>query len=97
HLVTLTADAEWAYGVHLLSNTVTKFHPRNPTIAPLAVLPGPRPEGNALSKDEHRLFVANRGDNTLVQIDTATMRVVRRVKTRRDPNRIYRHAAADGR
>ncbi|HSV82177.1 MAG TPA: YncE family protein [Ramlibacter sp.] len=91
HLVTLTADAEWAYGVHLLSNTVTRFHPRNPTVAPRAVLPGPRPEGNALSADERTLYVANRGDDTLVEIDTATMTVGRRVKTRRDPNRIYRH------
>ncbi|HUG23316.1 YncE family protein [Piscinibacter sp.] len=97
HLVTLTGDAEWAYGVHLLSNTVTKFHPRNPTVAPLAVLPGPRPEGNALSRDERTLFVANRGDDTLVEIDTATMALGRRVKTRRDPNRIYRHDAPDGR
>jgi len=96
HLVTLTADAEWAYAVHLLSSTVTKFHPRNPAIAPRAVLPGPRPEGNALSKDERRLFIANRGDDTLVELDTATLRVSRRVKTRRDPNRIYRHDAADG-
>jgi len=97
HLVTLTADAQWAYGVHLLSNTVTRFHPRNPTIAPVAVLPGPRPEGNALSKDERTLFVANRGDDTLVEIDTATMALGRRVKTRRDPNRIYRHDSRDGR
>ena len=96
HLVTLTADAQWAYGVHLLSNTVTKFHPRNPTIAPIAVMPGPRPEGNALSKDERTLFVANRGDDTLVEIDTATMKLGRRVKTRRDPNRIYRHDRRDG-
>ena len=41
HLVTLTADAEWAYGVHLLSNTVTKLHPRNPTIVPIAVNASP--------------------------------------------------------
>ncbi|KQW00834.1 YncE family protein [Rhizobacter sp. Root1221] len=97
HLVTLSADAQWAYGVHLLSNTVTRFHPRNPTVAPVAVLPGPRPEGNALSKDERTLFVANRGDDTLVEIDTSTMTLGRRVKTRRDPNRIYRHDRADGR
>lgn len=97
HLLTLTADAEWAYGVHLLSNTVTKFHPRNPTVAPVAVMPGPRPEGNALSKDERTLFVANRGDDTLVEIDTETMRLGRRVGTRRDPNRVCRHDSADGR
>lgn len=96
HLVTLSADAERAYGVHLLSNTVTRFHPRNPTVAPLAVLPGPRPEGNVLSRDERILFVANRGDDTLVEIHTDDMRLGRRVKTRRDPNRIYRHDRADG-
>jgi hypothetical protein len=97
HLVTLTADANWAYGVHLLSNTVTKFHPRNPTIAPQAVLPGPRPEGNALSRDERVLFVANRDDDSLVEIDTATMTLGRRARTRRDPNRIYRYDSPDGR
>lgn len=97
HLVTLTADAQCAYGVHLLSNTVTKFHPRNPTVAPVAVLPGPRPEGNALSRDERVLFVANRDDDSLVEIDTATMALGRRVRTRRDPNRIYRYDSPDGR
>jgi YVTN family beta-propeller protein len=96
HLVTLTADAQWAYGVNLLSNTVTKFHPRDATVAPRAVMPGPRPEGNALSRDERRLFVANRGDDTLVEIDTATLQPGRRVRTRSDPNRIYRHDTSDG-
>ncbi len=97
HLVTLTADAQWAYGVHLLSNTVTKFHPRNATVAPQAVLPGPRPEGNVLSRDERLLFVANRDDDSLVEINTATMTLGRRVRTRRDPNRIYRYDSPDGR
>ena len=60
-------------------------------------MPGPRPEGNALSSDERTLFVANRGDDTLVEIDTETMTCGRRVKTRSDPNRIYRTSAPDGR
>lgn len=97
HLVTLSADAERAFGVHLLSNTVTRLHPRDATVAPRAVMPGPRPEGNALSRDERTLYVANRGDDTLVEIDTETLALGRRVKTRRDPNRIYRHDLADGR
>jgi len=96
HLVTLARDASVAYGVHLLSNTVTKFDPRNATVTPRAVMPGPRPEGNALSSDEKTLFVANRGDDTLVEIDTETMTCGRRVKTRSDPNRIYRTNAPDG-
>lgn len=97
HLVTLTRDAGRAYGIHLLSNTVTQFHPRDATVAPRAVTPGPRPEGNALSSDEHTLYVANRGDDTLVAIDTETMTCGRRVKTRRDPNRIYRTTGPDRR
>lgn len=97
HLVTLTPDAGTAFGIHLLSNTVTRFHPRDAAVAPQAVTPGPRPEGNALSRDGRRLFVANRGDDTLVEIDTGTLALGRRVKTRRDPNRIYRHDTADGR
>lgn len=97
HLVTLTRDASRAYGVHLLSNTVTRLHPRDATVPPRAVMPGPRPEGNALSSDERTLYVANRGDDTLVAIDTDSMTCGRRVKTRRDPNRIYRTGAVDGR
>ena len=95
HLVTLTRDASCAYGIHLLSNTVTQFHPRDATMTPRAVMPGPRPEGNALSSDERTLYVANRGDDTLVAIDTETMTCGRRVKTRRDPNRIYRTTSSD--
>lgn len=97
HLVTLTREANSAYGVHLLSNTVTRFHPRDATVTPRSVMPGPRPEGNALSSDERTLYVANRGDDTLVAIDTETMTCGRRVKTRSDPNRIYRTTAQDGR
>ena len=97
HLVTLTRDARCAYGVHLLSNTITQLHPRDATVAPRAVMPGPRPEGNALSSDERTLYVANRGDDTLVAIDTESMTCGRRVKTRSDPNRIYRTSAPDGR
>lgn len=96
HLFALNADASVAWGVHLLSNTVTRFHPRDATVVPRAVMPGPRPEGNALSKDERLLFVANRGDDTLVEIDSERMTVGRRARTRRDPNRVYRHDAPDG-
>lgn len=96
HLFALTSDASTAFGVHLLSNTVTRFHPRDAAVAPIAVSPGPRPEGNALSRDERVLYVANRGDDTLVEIDTETMTLGRRVKTRRDPNRVYRHDPPTG-
>lgn len=97
HLFALTRDAETAYALNLLSNTVTKIKPNDPTFTPVAMVPGPVPEGNVLSADESLLFVANRGDDSLVAVNTASMRVVARGKTRRDPNRVYRYQAADGR
>jgi len=96
HLFALTRDAETAYALNLLSNTVTKIRPNDPTFTPVAMVPGPVPEGNVLSADESLLYVANRGDDTLVAVDTSSMTVVARGKTRRDPNRVYRFQAADG-
>jgi YVTN family beta-propeller protein len=90
HLFALTKDAETAYALNLLSNTVTKIRPNDPTFTPIAMVPGPVPEGNVLSSDETLLYVANRGDDTLVAVDTASMKVVAQGKTRRDPNRVYR-------
>lgn len=90
HLFALTKDSETAYALNLLSNTVTKIRPNDPTFTPIAMVPGPVPEGNVLSSDETLLYVANRGDDTLVAVDTASMKVVAQGKTRRDPNRVYR-------
>ncbi|WP_233259576.1 YncE family protein [Ramlibacter sp. WS9] len=97
HLFALTRDAETAYALNLLSNTVTKIKPNDPAFQPVAVVPGPTPEGNVLSSDESLLYVANRGDDTIVAIDTATMKVVAGGKTRRDPNRVYRTTDSEGR
>jgi YVTN family beta-propeller protein len=96
HLFALTRDAETAYALNLLSNTVTQIKPNDPTFTPQAMVPGPVPEGNVLSADEKLLYVANRGDDTLVAVDTTTLQVVARGKTRRDPNRVYRFKGADG-
>jgi YVTN family beta-propeller protein len=97
HLFTLTRDGQTAYALNLLSNTVTKIKPNDPTFAPVAAMPGPTPEGNVLSSDESLLYVANRGDDTIVAIDTASMKVVGAGKTRRDPNRVYRSKDREGR
>ncbi len=96
HLFALTQDAETAYALNLLSNTVTKIRPNDPTFTPVAMVPGPVPEGNVLSSDERLLYVANRGDDTLVSVDTASMKVVATGKTRRDPNRVYRIRDKEG-
>jgi YVTN family beta-propeller protein len=97
HLFTLTGDGQTAYALNLLSNTVTRIKPNDPTFQPVPAMPGPMPEGNVLSADESLLYVANRGDDTIVAIDTAAMRVVASGKTRRDPNRLYRYVDSEGR
>ena len=52
HLVTLTRDARCAYGVHLLSNTITQFHPRDATVAPRAAASSiARPDPHATSSN----------------------------------------------
>ncbi|CAM0553633.1 YncE family protein [Vreelandella titanicae] len=89
HLFALTRKGDWAYGVNLLSNTITKFKPHDATFTPIAMIPGRRPEGNALSADERTLFISNRDDDTIVAIDTQSMTVEKSATTGRDPNRIY--------
>lgn len=96
HLFALTKDAQTAYALNLLSNTVTKIRPNDPTFAPVAMMPGPVPEGNVLSADESLLYVANRGDDSIVAVDTASMKIIASGKTRRDPNRVYRFRGAQG-
>lgn len=96
HLFTLTRDGQTGYALNLLSNTVTKLRPNDPTFTPVPMVPGPVPEGNVLSADESLLYVANRGDDTLVAVDTQRMVVVAQGKTRRDPNRVYRYRDKDG-
>ncbi|MGO2262362.1 MULTISPECIES: YncE family protein [Halomonas] len=89
HLFALTRKGDWAYGVNLLSNTITKFKPHDATFMPIAMIPGRRPEGNALSVDEGKLFISNRDDDTIVAINTESMTIENSATTGRDPNRIY--------
>ncbi|UYG05013.1 YncE family protein [Halomonas sp. LR3S48] len=89
HLFALTRRGDWAYGVNLLSNTITKFKPHDATFTPIAMIPGRKPEGNCLSTDERTLFISNRDDDSIVAIDTESMSVRHSATTGRDPNRIY--------
>lgn len=90
HLVALTGDGETAFSLNLLSNTVTRLKPQDPTIAPQALQPGSRPEGNCLSADECTLYVTTRGDDSIVAVDTRTLEVTHRGRTGSDPTRVYR-------
>ncbi|PSJ44195.1 YncE family protein [Zobellella taiwanensis] len=89
HLFALTRDGDTAYGINLLSNTVTKFKPHDPTFTPIAMIPGRKPEGNCLSADERTLFVSNRTDNSIVAIDVESMTIRDQAETGLDPTRIY--------
>lgn len=89
HLFALTRDGQTAYAMNLLSHTVTKIKPYDATFAPLACVPGEKPEGYALSEDEKTLFVSCRWSNTLAAIDTASMQVLRSAPSRDDATRLY--------
>lgn len=89
HLFAVSGDGASAYCCNLLSHTVTKVSPRDATVAPVAVSPGEKPEGLWLTPDGATLYVANRLSDTLVAIDTASMRVTRSMSTRSDPLRVY--------
>ena len=90
HLVALTRDGETGFALNLLSNTVTRLKPQDPTVAPLPLQPGSQPEGNCFSQDERTLYVTTRGDNSIVAIDVQTLKVTHRGRTGTDPTRIYR-------
>lgn len=89
HLFALSRDGETAYAMNLLSHTVTKFKPHDPTFVPVPCSPGDKPEGNALSADERTLYITCRWSNTLCAIDTESMKVVRRAASRNDATRLY--------
>jgi len=89
HLFALTRDGQTAYAMNLLSHTVTKIHPHDATIAPVACKPGEKPEGYALSADEKTLYVTCRWSNTLCAIDTARMQVTTCAPSREDATRLY--------
>ena len=90
HLVAMTRNGETAFALNLLSNTITRLKPQDPTIAPLPMQPGSQPEGNCFSRDERTLYVTTRGDNSIVAVDVETLKVTRRGRTGADPTRIYR-------
>lgn len=89
HLLSVTRDGGIAYVTNLLTHTVTRIAPRDPTIAPRALLPGVQPEGNCLGSDETVLFVANRGSNTIARIDVRDFVVDSTAPVLADPTRIY--------
>jgi DNA-binding beta-propeller fold protein YncE len=95
HLFALNRSGETAYAMNLLSHTVTRIHPHDATVAPVACKPGQKPEGYCLSEDESTLFVSNRWSNTLAAIDTDTMKVKYAAPSRNDATRLYR--CRDGR
>ncbi|MCA6111246.1 YncE family protein [Bradyrhizobium cenepequi] len=91
HLVAVSRDGQSVFCSNLMSHSVTKVAPFGSGIAPIAIEPGVKPEGLCLSPEEDRLYVLNRGDGTIADIDTATCRVLRKVTVRGEGTRIYRY------
>lgn len=93
HLVAVTAEGRQAYCANLVSHSVTRLAPFAPSIPPVVIKPGPKPEGLCLSADETRLLVLNRGDATIAEIDTRTCEVNRTLALRGEATRLYRCGA----
>ncbi len=95
HLISVTRDGGRAFSMNLLTHTVTRLAPHDPTVAPVALMLGIQPEGNCLSEDQATLFVTNRGSGTVTRIDVAAFTVEAAAPVRPDPTRVY--LAGDGR
>ncbi len=90
HLVAVTHDGKIAFCSNLLSHSITKVAPFSAATLPVVIEPGLKPEGLCLSANEQRLYVLNRGDGTLAEIDAVTCEVLRTSKIRGEGTRIYR-------
>ena len=91
HLVAVTRNGEAAYCSNLFSHSVTKVAPFSVATAPVVIEPGVKPEGLCLSAEEDVLYVLNRGDGTIAEIDTVTCKILRTKKLRGEGTRIYRY------
>jgi DNA-binding beta-propeller fold protein YncE len=90
HLVAVTRDGNTAFCSNLQSHSITKVTPFSQTTLPVVIEPGLKPEGLCLSADEKRLYVLNRGDGTLAEIDTKTCEITRKTSIRGEGTRLYR-------
>jgi DNA-binding beta-propeller fold protein YncE len=93
HLIAVTRDGEAVYCSNLLSHSVTKVAPFSAATTPVVIEPGAKPEGLCLSADESVLYVLNRGDGTIAEVDTASCQVLRTATTRGEGTRIYRYGS----
>lgn len=93
HLLCVTRDGCTAFVTSLLTHTVTRLAPHDPTVAPVSVVPGAGPEGLCLGADESHLFVVNRGSQTVARIGCESLAVERAAPVLPDPARIYRIGA----
>jgi DNA-binding beta-propeller fold protein YncE len=93
HLIAVSHDGETVYCSNLSSHSVTKVAPFSAAATPVVIEPGAKPEGLCLSADENRLYVLNRGDRTIAEVDTASCRVLRTAAIRGEGTRIYRYGS----
>ena len=89
HLFSVSADGQTAWAMNLLSHTVSRVRPFEPTVLPQLAATGLRPEGHVLSADEKTLFVACRTGKTLLALDATTLETRQRIETGDDLVRLY--------
>ncbi|MCJ7873267.1 YncE family protein [Phaeobacter sp. J2-8] len=87
HLFALRKNGRQAFSVNLVSGDVTAFDPYDDA-PPVSIRTGVKPEGRWLRDDETRLYITNRGSDTISVIDTESLEVVNTFATPKDPMRI---------
>ena len=96
HLFALQKDGQRAYSMNLVSGDVTVFNPHDPSVSPISIKTGEKPEGRCLRADEKILFTTNRISNTVTVIDTHSLDIIQSFDTPNDPCRIF-HDSKRGR
>ena len=85
HIVTCSSDSRFAYVSNARSRTVAKIELASGATELLET--GDRPEGQCISRDGTRLFVAHRNGDKLAILDTVEWKVLREIPTGAGPVR----------
>lgn len=86
HIVKLDKKQEWAYVSNTDTGTLSAINLSSGAVTTIAS--GERPQGQAMSPDEHSLFVANSGGNSISIFDLEQKRNIGRIVTGKAPVRL---------
>jgi len=86
HMVTLDANAEWAYVSNSTTNTIAAIHLESGNVK---LIPSDkRPQGGVLSRDGKLIFITNADGNSISIIDPAKQTRIGAIPTGRSPGRV---------